>query len=319
MGGRLHGCTGKSIHGDSTRNIQHSQECFVVWLGQARLREVNMKTGCARYVPQPWRKTYQHQAGGSPVWNILHENCYYPYHVQRVQGLLPRDYPPRERFCRWLIEQFTRNRNFMSSILFTDEATFTRGGIINLHNNHIWDLQNPHAMVEVNNQHRFSLNVWAGIIGDRLVGPVILPERLTGEAYLNFLQVTLPPLLEDVPCAVRMVMWLLHDGAPAHFRITVRRHLNTIFPGRWIGRGGPIPWPPRSPDLNPIDFYLWGHLKGIVYSEPIPDVQTLEQHIRAACDAIRIEPGIFERVRQSLLRRVQGCLEARGSHFQHLL
>ncbi|PSN39195.1 hypothetical protein C0J52_17876, partial [Blattella germanica] len=52
---------------------------------------------------------------------------------------------------------------------------------------------------------------------------------------------------------------------------------------------------------------------------PIPDVQTLEQHIRAACDAIRIEPGIFERVRQSLLRRVQGCLEARGSHFQHLL
>jgi hypothetical protein len=28
-------------------------------------------------------------------------------------------------------------------------------------------------------------------------------------------------------------------------------------------------WPPRSPDFNPCDFYLWGHLKALVYN-PLP-------------------------------------------------
>ena len=34
----------------------------------------------------------------------------------------------------------------------------------------------------------------------------------------------------------------------------------------WIGRGGPIPWPPKSPDLNPLDFCVWGYAKGLVYN-----------------------------------------------------
>jgi hypothetical protein len=27
--------------------------------------------------------------------------------------------------------------------------------------------------------------------------------------------------------------------------------------GRWISRGGPITWPPRSPDLTQLIFFLW--------------------------------------------------------------
>ncbi|KAJ4441026.1 hypothetical protein ANN_10875 [Periplaneta americana] len=91
-----------------------------------------------------------------------------------------------------------------------------------------------------------------------------------------------------------------------------RRHLNNIFPDRWIGRGGPVPWPSRSPDLNPLDFYLWGHLKACVYAEPIPDVQTLEQHIRAACDAIWMQPGIFERYTSYLRTLAEKKLLAEG-------
>jgi hypothetical protein len=46
----------------------------------------------------------------------------------------------------------------------------------------------------------------------------------------------------------------MHDGAPAHFDRVVRDHLNERFHERWIGRGGPVSWPPRSPDLTPIVF-----------------------------------------------------------------
>jgi hypothetical protein len=44
------------------------------------------------------------------------------------------------------------------------------------------------------------------------------------------------------------------------------RYLNRKLPCQWKGRGGPIAWPPGSPDLNRLDFYLWGHLKSLVYS-----------------------------------------------------
>ncbi|KAJ4433851.1 hypothetical protein ANN_16163 [Periplaneta americana] len=59
----------------------------------------------------------------------------------------------------------------------------------------------------------------------------------------------------------------------------VRLAGNRKFPDRWIGRGGPIAWPPRSPDLNPLDFYLWGHLKSLVYSSPVPDLESLRNRI----------------------------------------
>nr|CAH7725084.1 unnamed protein product [Callosobruchus chinensis] len=49
------------------------------------------------------------------------------------------------------------------------------------------------------------------------------------------------------------------DGCLAHFRITIREWLDHNFRDRWIDRGGPIPWPARSPDLTPMDYHVWGH------------------------------------------------------------
>ena len=105
-------------------------------------------------------------------------------------------------------------------------------------------------------QQRFSVNVWAGIAGDFLLGPHVLLPRLNRQTYHVFLDNTLPVLLEHVPLPVRRNMYFMHDGAPPHFSVNVRRLLNNRFRDRWIGRGRSIPWPPRSPNLYPLDFYL---------------------------------------------------------------
>jgi hypothetical protein len=39
------------------------------------------------------------------------------------------------------------------------------------------------------------------------------------------------------------------------------------FLGRGVGRDGQILWSPRSPDIKPLDFFLWGYVKDIVYNE----------------------------------------------------
>jgi len=87
---------------------------------------------------------------------------------------------------------------------------------------------------------------------------VRLDDRMTGQNYLDFLQNELPKQLEDAPLATRIAMYFQHDGAPSHYTWHVMQHLNSTFPNRWIGRGSTINWPPRSPDLTPLDFCLWG-------------------------------------------------------------
>lgn len=253
------------------------------------------------------------------VWRILHEQQLQPYHVQRVQALNPPDHQARLVFCRWFLRNDAEDHNFLANILFTDEAGFTRNGVFNFHNTHVWADENPHAIMESRHQVRFSLNIWIGILGDNLLGPVVLPNRLTGAGYLNFLQNTLRDLLDDIPLNQRQQMWFQHDGAPAHFSIVVREHLHGTFGRRWVGRGGPVSWPARSPDLNPLDFFLWGYLKALVYSTPVNDLDELQQRVDQGCHLIRATVGVFERVRMSMRRRCRACLEMEGGHFEHLI
>ncbi|GFT55152.1 uncharacterized protein TNCV_2326341 [Trichonephila clavipes] len=128
------------------------------------------------------------------------------------------------------------------SLSTRDEASFSREGIFNTHNSHSWAAANPHVTRTRDAQDRFLVNVWADILGDHLIGPYILPGHLTGPRYLIFLEQVLPKLLDraHVTAATRTSMWFQQDGAPAHFSISVRNHLDATCGERWIGRGGPV-------------------------------------------------------------------------------
>jgi len=55
--------------------------------------------------------------------------------------------------------------------------------------------------------------------------------------------------------------------------------LDATFPNRWIGIDGPTPWPPRSPDITPLDFFLWRYVKDKVFSAPVADITNLKARI----------------------------------------
>jgi hypothetical protein len=112
-------------------------------------------------------------------------------------------------------------------------------------------------------------------------------------------------------------MWYTDNGVPEYFSRAVRDVLN-IRHDRWICRGGPIAWPPRSPHFNPLDFYLWGHLKTLMNAAPVDNKD--EFHLSMdACQTIRIYPGIFQRMQRSIMRRVERCTEFHAGRFEHLL
>lgn len=239
----------------------------------------------------------------------------HPFHFQRVQDLMPQDFPARVQFCRWILG----HRNKLSKILWSDEANFSRCKVFNSHNTHLWADENPRGVRRTNFQNRFSINLWAGIIGNQLIGPIELPNNLNSQRYLDFLQNRLPELLEDIPLETRVGMYFQHDGAPAHFGQAVRIWLNEKYPEKWIGRGGPIAWPARSPDLNPLDYYLWGHMSNLVYAAEVDTREELLQRIILAGNQIKENNFQILRASQNILRRARYCIEQNGNLFEHLL
>lgn len=253
----------------------------------------------------------------SSVWKVLKRNNYHPYHISLHQELHGNDFENRVTFCQWAVQQIQGNPNFFYLVLFTDESSFTNHGNVNRHNMHYWSVENPHWLREVEHQRPWSVNVWCGIIGDQLIGPYFIDGNLNGEKYRNFLENQLPILLEDLSLEVRHNMWFQHDGCPAHYAVIAREVLNREFNGRWIGRGGPVNWPARSPDLTAPDFYLWGYLKNRVYQEVPTTRDNMIERIRSAC--AQISPDTIRSCVESFKARINKCIEVRGHHFEHLL
>ena len=135
-----------------------------------------------------------------------------------------------------------------------------------------------------------SLNVWCGMLGNRLIGPFVFDNNLTENTYEAFLRNELPGLLEDIPLMIRGQMYFQHDGAPPHYTRHVRDYWNESFPNLWLGRGGPVAWPPRSPDLTPLHYYVWGHMKTLVYESKVDSRTALRDRIFAAAEYIRNHP-----------------------------
>jgi hypothetical protein len=70
-------------------------------------------------------------------WRKLREHPLCLYHIQPVQALTP-DHRARVAICQWLLDKCGCNTQFVDNILFTDEAEFTRDGIVKLRNTHVW-------------------------------------------------------------------------------------------------------------------------------------------------------------------------------------
>ena len=125
--------------------------------------------------------------------------------------------------------------------------------------------------------------------------------------------------MEDIPLKASSQMYFQHDGDPPHYSRLVKEYLHASFPNRWLGRLGPVAWPPRSPDLTPIDYYIWGHMKTLVYEKKVDSRRELRARILAVAEQIRNRPDRIASAIQSLLICAENCLANGGGHFEQIL
>ena len=174
----------------------------------------------------------------------------HPFHFQRVQQLLPRDFGPRVQFPKMFsLPKQAVEGNFSESVLLTDEAHFTRDGC----------------------------SAWV--------------------------------------VAGRSFRYPLYTVVSTRWGIcTLSRYRASVV---GIGGNGPVAWPARSPDdMTPLDLFLWGAMKALMYEAPVDCELDLVAQIVAAAGDIAEIPNILESVRHSLYKRHRKCVAAHGDHFQ---
>lgn len=233
----------------------------------------------------------------------------HPYKMTVTQELLPHDFHARMQYCQWFLNTINNNE-VLDKTFFTDEAWFHLSGYVNSQNYRTWSTENPHAFVETS-LHPLKIGVWVAMSRRRIIGPIIFHQTINAERYRELI---LNPFINQLEGNEILHGHFQQDGATAHTAGVTLRYLEQVFPERLISRGL---WPARSPDLTPLDFFLFGHLKNKIYRNRLHNIQELQAAIEHEINNINVETlhNIFE----NLKRRVQTCLDNNGQHFEHLL
>ncbi|GFW81470.1 t-box transcription factor TBX1 [Trichonephila clavipes] len=153
------------------------------------------------------------------------------------------DHQARRRFVEWAQNEIAVVPDFHKRTLFSDEAHFWLNGHVNKQNCCIWSEANPQV------HQRYSQ--WCTNF--------FIPE-------LNN---------HDV-----QELWFQQDGATCHTARATIDLVKDTFGDRLISRFGPVNWPPRSCDLTPLDYFLWGYVKSLVYADNPQTLDHLEDNIR---------------------------------------
>jgi len=168
------------------------------------------------------------------------------------------------------------------------------------------------------------VTVWCGFTSSFILGPYFFeqeqngqPVTVNGARYHEMLENFVLPALRDRPDDQMERLIFQQDGAPPHIYRPVKQILQENFGNRIISRHFPNPWPARSPDLNPLDFWFWGYLKSKVFTHGRSSLEDLKSAIReevSAINAVQLNSAV-----QNFSKRVQILVEVEGGHFEHLL
>lgn len=180
----------------------------------------------------------------------------HPYRVNVVQELLLADCPKRIDFCNWLLHRFKSDAAAFDYFFFSDEAWFQLDGFVNSQNYRVWSSTNPHAYVD-KALHPSKIGVWCALSRRRIIGPIFFTCTVDSNVYCDIINQFISLLEVDERDII-----FQQDGARPHTSVQTTAFLKSFFGNRLVSKGL---WPPRSPDLTPLDFFLWGHLKNKVY------------------------------------------------------
>ncbi|GFY28367.1 putative transposable element [Trichonephila clavipes] len=193
------------------------------------------------------------------------------------------DHQARCRFVEWAQNEIAVVPDFHKRILFSDEAHFWLDGYVNKQNCRIWSEANPQVYVETP-LHPEKLTVWCALWAGGIIGPYFFKTMKATTLQSMVITIFFIPELNNHDV---QELWFQQDGAACHTARATIDLLKDTFGDRLISRFGPVNWPPRSCDLTPLNYFLWGYVNSLVYADKPQTLDHLEDNIRRVIADIR--------------------------------
>lgn len=184
----------------------------------------------------------------------------------------------RLAFCETMLEEWDEHR--LNTIVFTDEKTFSTDIA---RQKHVYRPDNTRYRPQFVQNFQHSGRITAGFWGSISInGPgelIAVDPHFTANQYMNIITQNIIPMMNnfEIPHV------FMQDNSPVHTAGAVMNLLsNQAFEI--------LPWPPLSPDLNPIE-NVWSY---ITYDWPAfdhRDVAALRARVQAKWNSLHEEPG----------------------------
>ncbi|GFV96450.1 putative DD41D transposase [Trichonephila clavipes] len=196
---------------------------------------------------------------------------------------------------------------------------FWLNGYVNKKNCRIWSEANPQVYA-VTPLHPETLTVWCALWAGGIIVPYFLKKdkghkvTVNGDRYRAMITNFFIPELNNHDV---QELWFQQDGATCHTTRATIDLLKYTFGDRLISRFGPVNWPPRSCDLTPLDYFLWGYVKSLVYADKPQTLDHLEDNIRRVI--VDIRPQMLEKVIENWTSRLDYIRASRGSRMPEII
>ncbi|GFS84932.1 uncharacterized protein TNCV_1305461 [Trichonephila clavipes] len=242
-----------------------------------------------------------------------------PHSILLEQAIHQNDYQARRRFVEWAQNEIAVVPDSHKRILVSDEAHFWLNGYVNKQNCRIWSEANLQVYVETS-LHPEKLTVWCALWAGGIIGPYFFKNdeghnvTVNGDRYRAMITNFFIPELNNHDV---QELWFQQDGATCHTARATIDLLKDTFGDRLISRFGPVNWPPRSCDLTPLDYFLWGYVKSLVYADKPQTLDHLEDNIRRVIADIR--PQMLEKVIENWTSRLDYIRASRGSPMPEII
>ena len=233
------------------------------------------------------------------MWRILRNDLgLHPYKINLTQELKPLDDQKRRMFVHWADQQLENNSDFDRKVIFSDEAHFWLNGFGNKQNMRQTD-SNPHVLHE-SSLHAEKITVWCDLCAGGVIGPYFFRDdrhvTVSGNCYISMIYFW--PQLDDMELED---MWFQQDGATSH-----TANVTIYFGERVISRNGPVSWSPRSCDLTPLDYFLWGYVKSMVWANKPTRIDKLRTNVERELAAVSADLCL-KIVKKWVQRLLQAC------------
>ena len=146
---------------------------------------------------------------------------------------------------------------------------------------------------------------WVGLVEGKVIGPVWFEGNMNGELYkVGVLDHVWNKVKGQ---ATRKGYYFMQDGASSHTTNANLEFLLSKFQGRVISNKTNIIWPPKSPDRNPLDFFLWGHSMSHIYRCQPRTLTDLKGMVGDFCQ--ELDSDLVKKVCRSVFTRAMICIQ----------